>query len=37
LRLAQLCAQGEITELDINPLVARPDGVIGLDAFVRLG
>jgi acyl-CoA synthetase (NDP forming) len=37
LRLAELCAQGEITELDINPLLARADGVTGLDAFVRLG
>jgi acetate---CoA ligase (ADP-forming) len=36
LRLADLCAQGEITELDINPLLARPDGVIGLDALLRL-
>jgi acyl-CoA synthetase (NDP forming) len=37
LRLAQLCTQGEIVELDINPLLARADGVIGLDALVRLG
>jgi len=36
LRLADLCAQGEIVELDINPLLACPDGVIGLDALVRL-
>jgi acyl-CoA synthetase (NDP forming) len=36
LRLARLSAEGEITELDINPLLARPDGVIGLDALVRL-
>jgi acetate---CoA ligase (ADP-forming) len=36
LRLADLCAQGEITELDINPLLARADGVIGLDALLRL-
>jgi acyl-CoA synthetase (NDP forming) len=36
LRLADLAATGEIAELDINPLLARPDGVIGLDAFVRL-
>jgi len=36
LRLASLCAEGEIVELDINPLLARPDGVIGLDAFLRL-
>jgi acyl-CoA synthetase (NDP forming) len=37
LRLAQLCTQGEIVELDINPLLARADGVIGLDALVHLG
>jgi acyl-CoA synthetase (NDP forming) len=36
MRLAALAAQGEITELDINPLLARPDGVVGLDALVRL-
>jgi acetate---CoA ligase (ADP-forming) len=36
MRLAALAARGEITELDINPLLARPDGVIGLDALVRL-
>jgi acyl-CoA synthetase (NDP forming) len=36
LRLAALAADGEIVELDINPLLARPDGVIGLDALLRL-
>ena len=36
MRLAALAAQGELTELDINPLLARPDGVVGLDALVRL-
>lgn len=36
LRLAALAAEGEIVELDINPLLARPDGVIGLDALLRL-
>ncbi len=36
LRLAELAADGEIVELDVNPLLARPDGVIGLDALVRL-
>jgi acyl-CoA synthetase (NDP forming) len=36
MRLAALAAEGEITELDINPLLARPDGVVGLDALVRL-
>jgi acyl-CoA synthetase (NDP forming) len=36
MRLAALAAQGELAELDINPLLARPDGVVGLDALVRL-
>lgn len=36
LRLAELAATGEVAELDINPLLARADGVIGLDALVRL-
>lgn len=36
MRLAALAAEGEIAELDINPLLARPDGVVGLDALVRL-
>ena len=36
MRVAALAAEGEIIELDINPLLARPDGVVGLDALVRL-
>jgi acetate---CoA ligase (ADP-forming) len=36
LLLADLAAKGEVAELDINPLLARPDGVVGLDALVRL-
>lgn len=36
-RVAQLAADfPEIAELDANPLLARPDGVIALDARVRL-
>jgi acyl-CoA synthetase (NDP forming) len=36
LKLAEVAAVGEVTELDINPLLARADGVVGLDALVRL-
>jgi acyl-CoA synthetase (NDP forming) len=36
LRIAELAAEGEIVELDINPLLARADGVVGLDALLRL-
>jgi acetate---CoA ligase (ADP-forming) len=36
LHLADLAADGEIVELDINPLLAKPDGVVGLDALVRV-
>lgn len=36
-KLAQLVADmGEVTELDINPLIASPKGVVALDARVRL-
>jgi len=34
--LAQLAATEPLVELDINPLLVRTDGVIGLDALVRL-
>ena len=30
--LAGIAASGSVAELDINPLLVRPDGVIGLDA-----
>ena len=36
LRVAALAESGAVLEMDINPLLARPDGVIGLDALVRL-
>lgn len=36
LKLADMAASGEVTELDINPLLAKADGVVGLDALVRL-
>ena len=36
-KLSQLAADhAEIQEVDINPLLARPDGVIGVDARVRI-
>jgi acyl-CoA synthetase (NDP forming) len=34
MRLAALAAQGELAELDINPLLLRPDGAVALDALV---
>src|SRR6202035_4553857 len=36
MRLGALAAEGELNARDINPLLARPDGVVGLDALVRL-
>jgi acyl-CoA synthetase (NDP forming) len=36
LTLADIAASGEVIELDINPLLAKADGVVGLDALVRL-
>ena len=36
LKLADIAASGEVTELDINPLLAKAHGVVGLDALVRL-
>ncbi|GAA0985718.1 acetate--CoA ligase family protein [Acrocarpospora macrocephala] len=36
LLLSRIAAEGEVVELDVNPLLARPDGAIGLDALVRL-
>ena len=37
MRLAELAAAEPLVELDINPLLVRVDGVVGLDALVRLG
>lgn len=37
LTLARIAAEGEALEVDINPLLAQPDGVVGLDALVVLG
>jgi acyl-CoA synthetase (NDP forming) len=36
LKIASLAQTGQVAELDINPILARPDGVLGLDALVRL-
>ena len=36
MRLAELAATEPLVELDINPLLVRADGVVGLDALVRL-
>jgi acetate---CoA ligase (ADP-forming) len=35
-KLGALAVDGEVAELDINPLLVRPDGVVGLDALIRL-
>lgn len=35
-RVAEIAASGEIVELDVNPLLARPEGAVGLDALVGL-
>jgi acyl-CoA synthetase (NDP forming) len=37
LRLAELAMSEPLIELDVNPLLVRADGVVGLDALVRLG
>lgn len=34
--LGALAQSGEVFEVDINPLLARADGMLGLDALVRL-
>jgi acyl-CoA synthetase (NDP forming) len=34
--VAEIGASGAVAELDINPLLARPEGVVGLDALLRL-
>lgn len=36
MRVAEIAASGEIVELDVNPLLARPEGAVGLDALVGL-
>lgn len=36
MRLGAVAESGVVTEIDINPLLVRPGGVIGLDALVRL-
>ena len=36
LRLGELAASGQVAELDINPLLALPDGAVALDAVVTL-
>ena len=37
LRLSQLADElPEVAELDLNPVIARPDGVVAVDARVRV-
>ena len=37
IRLAKLASDHpEITEVDLNPVIARPDGLVAVDARVRL-
>jgi acetate---CoA ligase (ADP-forming) len=36
MKVAELAESGLVAEMDINPLLARPDGAIALDALVRL-
>ncbi|MEV0109767.1 acetate--CoA ligase family protein [Nocardia sp. NPDC050799] len=34
--LGEIAARGEVAELDVNPLLVRPDGVVMLDAVVSV-
>jgi succinyl-CoA synthetase beta subunit len=35
-RFSQLAAQPEVAEAEINPLIVKADGVVGVDALVVL-